>query len=149
MTKGALAAVMLAALAASPHALLAQARRPAQPQQQQQRPAEPAPPEPESPAPPYEPQLLQLAEIIGSLSYLRTLCEAREAQDWRERMATLLESEGRSPQRRERLASAYNRGYRAYSATHRTCSDGTQEASARLAQEGEKLAKALASRFGG
>ena len=147
MIRRALAALALTALAASPQALLAQTRRPAQPQQQQ-RPAEPAP-EPESPAPPYEPQLLQLAEIIGSLSYLRTLCESREAQDWRERMGTLLESEGRSPQRRERLASAYNRGYRAYSATHRTCSDGTQEASARLAQEGEKLAKALASRFGG
>ena len=93
--------------------------------------------------------MLKLAEIIGSLSYLRTLCETREAQDWRERMAALLESEGRSPQRRERLASAYNRGFRAYSATHRTCSDGTQEASARLAQEGERLAKALAGRFGG
>ncbi|AZO80393.1 MULTISPECIES: TIGR02301 family protein [unclassified Bosea (in: a-proteobacteria)] len=146
MTKRALAALFLAVLAASPEALLAQARRPAQPQQ---RPAEPPPPEPESPPPPYEPQLLKLAEIIGSLAYLRTLCEAREAQDWRERMAALLESEGRSPQRRERLASAYNRGYRAYSATHRTCSDGSQEASARLAVEGEKLAKALASRFGG
>ncbi|MGX1790033.1 TIGR02301 family protein [Bosea sp. NPDC055332] len=148
MTKRALAALILAMLAASPQ-LLAQTRRPTQPQQQQQRPAEPAPAEPEPQAPSYEPQLLKLAEIIGSLSYLRTLCETREAQDWRERMATLLESEGRSPQRRERLASAYNRGYRAYSATHRTCSDGTQEASARLAQEGEKLAKTLASRFGG
>lgn len=148
MIRRALAVLGLVALAASPETLLAQTRRPAPQQQQQQRPAEPAP-EPESLAPPYEPQLLQLAEIIGSLAYLRTLCETREAQDWRERMATLLESEGRSPQRRERLASAYNRGYRAYSATHRTCSDGTQEASARLAQEGEKLAKALASRFGG
>jgi uncharacterized protein (TIGR02301 family) len=148
MTRRALAALVLAALAASPDVLLAQTRRPASPPQQQ-RPAEPAPAEPESPAPPYEPQLLKLAEIIGSLAYLRTLCETREAQDWRERMGTLLDSEGRSPQRRERLAGAYNRGYRAYSATHRTCSDGTQEASARLAQEGEKLAKALASRFGG
>lgn len=147
MTTRALAALILAALIASPGTLPAQTRRPAQPQQQ--RPAEPAPPEPESPAPPYEPQLLKLAEIIGSLSYLRTLCETREAQDWRERMAALLESEGRSPQRRERLASAYNRGFRAYSATHRTCSDGTQEASSRLAQEGEKLAKTLAGRFGG
>ncbi|WID98904.1 TIGR02301 family protein [Bosea vestrisii] len=145
MTKRALA-LLLAVLAASPETLLAQARRPAPPQQ---RPAEPPPAEPEAPPPPYEPQLLKLAEIIGSLAYLRTLCETREAQDWRERMAALLESEGRSPQRRERLAGAYNRGYRAYSATHRTCSDGSQEASARLAQEGEKLAKALASRFGG
>jgi uncharacterized protein (TIGR02301 family) len=146
MTKRALAALFLIGLTINPGALLAQVRRPAQPQQ---RPAEPPPAEPEAPPPPYEPQLLKLAEIIGSLAYLRTLCEAREAQDWRERMAALLESEGRSPQRRERLASAYNRGYRAYSATHRTCGDGSQEASARLAQEGEKLAKALASRFGG
>lgn len=148
MKPRALAILALTALTASPQALLAQARPPA-PQQQQQRPPEPPPPEPESPAPPYEPQLLKLAEIIGSLSYLRTLCEAREAQDWRERMAALLDSEGRSPQRRERLASAYNRGYRAYSSTHRTCSEGSQEAAARLAQEGEKLAKGLASRFGG
>lgn len=149
MTKRALAALILAALAASPEAPLAQARRQAPPPPSQQRPAEPAPPEPESPAPPYEPQLLQLAEIIGSLAYLRTLCKTRDAQDWRERMAALLDSEGGTPLRRERLANAYNRGFRAYSVTHRTCSEGSQEASARLAQEGEKLAKALAGRFGG
>jgi uncharacterized protein (TIGR02301 family) len=64
-------------------------------------------------------------------------------------MAALLESEGRGPQRRERLASAYNRGFRAYSATHRVCGEGSQEASSRLAGEGEKLARALAGRFGG
>lgn len=127
----------------------AQAQRPAQPPAQQ-RPAEAPPPaEPEPPPPPYEPQLLQLAEIMGSLAYLRTLCAAREAPGWRERMAALLESEGRSPQRRERLTGAYNRGFRAYAATHRSCSDGSQEASARLAGEGEKLARALAGRFGG
>jgi len=122
---------------------------PAQSQTRAPPAAEPARPEPETPAPAYEPQLLALAEIIGSLSYLRTLCETREAQDWRERMTALLEAEGRSPQRRERLAGAYNRGYRAYSATHRTCGDGTQEASARLAADGERLARALANRFGG
>lgn len=149
MKARALAALIMAGLVTSPQALLAQARRPAQPPPPQQKPADPAPPESESPAPAYEPQLLQLAEIIGSLSYLRTLCETREAKDWRERMAALLESEGGTPPRRERLANAYNRGFRAYSATHRTCSEGSQEASARLAQEGEKLAKALAGRFGG
>lgn len=109
----------------------------------------PAPPVETETAPPYEPQLLKLAEIMGSLAYLRTLCAAREAQGWRERMAALLEAEGRSPLRRERLTGAYNRGFRAYSATHRSCTDGSQEASGRLAGEGEKLARALAGRFGG
>lgn len=150
MSKLAAAGIALLALLGAQGSGFAQAQRPAQPPTQQ-RPAEPPPPppEPELPPPPYEPQLLKLAEIMGSLAYLRTLCAAREAPDWRERMAALLESEGRSPLRRERLTGAYNRGFRAYSATHRVCSDGSQEASARLAGEGEKLARALAGRFGG
>ncbi|OYW61357.1 MAG: TIGR02301 family protein [Bosea sp. 12-68-7] len=112
------------------------------------KPAEPAP-APEPPPPPYEPQLLKLAEIMGSLAYLRTLCGGKEAQDWRDRMAALVEAEGRTPARRERLTSAYNRGFRAYSLTHRACTDGSQEASTRLAGEGERLAQALAGRYGG
>jgi uncharacterized protein (TIGR02301 family) len=112
------------------------------------KPAEPAP-APEPPPPPYEPQLLKLAEIMGSLAYLRTLCAGKEAQQWRDRMAALVEAEGRTPLRRERLTSAYNRGFRAYSLTHRACSDGTQEASTRLAAEGERLARSLAGRYGG
>lgn len=111
---------------------------------------EPAPaPAPEPPPPPYEPQLLALAEIMGSLAYLRTLCGGQDAQGWRERMEALIEAEGRTPSRRERLTSAFNRGFRAYALTHRLCTEGTQEASARLAAQGERLARNLAGRFGG
>lgn len=106
-------------------------------------------PAPESSAPPYEPQLLQLSEIMGSLAYLRTLCGGREAQDWRTRMATLIEAEGRTPQRRDRLTAAFNRGFKAYSLTHRSCTEASQEASSRLAAEGEALSRALAGRYGG
>ncbi|HEV7256926.1 MAG TPA: TIGR02301 family protein [Bosea sp. (in: a-proteobacteria)] len=114
------------------------------------KPAEPAPaPAPEPPPPPYEPQLLKLAEIMGSLAYLRTLCAGKEAQEWRDRMTALIEAEGRTPLRRERLTSAYNRGFRAYALTHRSCTPGTQEASTRLAAEGERLARSLAGRYGG
>lgn len=142
----ALAALMAAALCA---ALASTA------QGQGQRPpaaaAQPAQPgsEPEPPPPPYEPQLLKLAEIMGSLAYLRTLCAGKEAQAWRERMTALIEAEGRTPLRRERLTSAYNRGFRAYSVTHRACTEVSQEASTRLAAEGERLARALAGRYGG
>lgn len=142
----ALAALLAAILAAAPIAgAQAQSQRPpaAAPQ-----PAPPAP-EPEPPPPPYEPQLLKLAEIMGSLAYLRTLCAGKEAQAWRERMAALIEAEGRTPLRRERLTSAYNRGFRAYSVTHRACTEVSQEASTRLAAEGEKLARVLAGRYGG
>jgi uncharacterized protein (TIGR02301 family) len=146
MKRGARIAILLLAGLTAAGTALAQQRPPAA-----ARPAppakEPAPP-PESP-PPYEPQLLKLAEIIGSIAYLRTLCAAREAQDWRDRMGALIEAEGRTPQRRERLTSAYNRGFRAYAATHRLCTEGSQEASARLANEGERLATTLAGRYGG
>jgi len=119
-------------------------------QGQRPPPADQAPSvQPESPPPPYEPQLLELAEIMGSLAYLRTLCAGREADGWRERMAALIETEGRTPVRRERLTGAYNRGFRAYAATHRACTEGSQEASSRLAAEGQRLSRALAGRYGG
>jgi uncharacterized protein (TIGR02301 family) len=141
-----LAALAALVLSAAPLAgTYAQAQRPPASGQQ---PAQPAP-EPEPPPPPYEPQLLKLAEIMGSLAYLRTLCAGKEAQDWRERMTALVEAEGRTPLRRERLTSAYNRGFRAYSVTHRACTDVSQEASTRLAAEGERLARVLAGRYGG
>lgn len=138
--------VVVAAMALAVGPATAQAQRPAA----ATRPpaAQPAPP-PEPPPPPYEPQLLRLAEVMGSLAYLRTLCGAREADGWRTRMAALIDAEGRTPQRRERLTGAYNRGFRAYSLTHRGCTDGSQEASSRLAGEGERLARNLAGRYGG
>lgn len=138
----------LAALALSVAPLAAAYAQAQRPPASGQPPAQPAP-EPEPPPPPYEPQLLKLAEIMGSLAYLRTLCAGKEAQAWRERMTALVEAEGRTPLRRERLTSAYNRGFRAYSVTHRACTDVSQEASTRLAAEGERLARALAGRYGG
>uniref|UniRef100_A0A9E8CLM5 TIGR02301 family protein n=1 Tax=Bosea sp. NBC_00436 TaxID=2969620 RepID=A0A9E8CLM5_9HYPH len=139
---------LLAALLLMP--LTAQAQQ--RPQQPATKPpaAKPAEqPAPEQAGPPYEPQLLQLSEIMGSLAYLRTLCGGREAQDWRARMAALIDAEGRTPQRRDRLTAAFNRGFKAYSLTHRSCTDASQEASSRLAAEGEQLSRALAGRYGG
>lgn len=141
-------ALILATLAAAPPSFVVAQQRPAQPARPApQKPAEPAPVEPDGPA--YEPQLLKLAEIIGSLAYLRTLCAASDAQAWRDRMSALVEAEGRTPQRRNRLTSSYNRGFRAYALTHRNCTDASQEAASRLAAEGEQLSKALAGRYGG
>jgi uncharacterized protein (TIGR02301 family) len=138
----ALIAALVLSLALAPCASAQSQRPPVTPPQ-------PPPAQPESPPSPYEPQLLELAEIMGSLAYLRTLCAGQEAQDWRERMAALIEAEGRTPATRDRLTGAYNRGFRAYAATHRACTEGSQEASARLAGEGQRLSRALAGRYGG
>ncbi len=138
---------LLVALLLLPMAVEAQQRPQPAAKPPATKPAEP--PAPESTAPPYEPQLLQLSEIMGSLAYLRTICGGREAQDWRTRMAALIEAEGRTPQRRDRLTAAFNRGFKAYSLTHRSCTEASQEASSRLAAEGEVLSRALAGRYGG
>jgi uncharacterized protein (TIGR02301 family) len=112
------------------------------------KPAEPPPP-PEPPAPPYEKELLRLSEIVGSLAFLRSLCASTDAAEWPKRMQALLDSEGTTPARRERLAGAYNRGYRGYALTYRTCTPSATEATARYLKEGETLSRNLAGRFGG
>jgi uncharacterized protein (TIGR02301 family) len=114
---------------------------PAQPQQ--------PPPTPEPPAAPYEKELLRLAEVLGSLAFLRALCDASDAPEWPKRMQALIESEGTTAARKERLAGAYNRGYRAFSLTYRICTASAAEATARYLKEGEALSRGIAGRFGG
>ncbi|MDR7040346.1 uncharacterized protein (TIGR02301 family) [Methylobacterium sp. BE186] len=107
----------------------------------------PAPAEP--PPPPYERDLMRLSEIIGSLAFLRGLCASPDANEWPSRMKALIDAEGVTPSRRDRLAGAYNRGYRGYSLTYRICTPAAQEAASRFLAEGERLSHDLAGRFGG
>jgi uncharacterized protein (TIGR02301 family) len=128
-----------------------QSRGSSQPGRGQPAPATPAPspPSSEPSAAPYEKELLRLAEVIGSLAFLRSLCEAPDASEWPRRMQALLEAEGTTAGRRERLAGAYNRGYRGFSLTYRICTPSATEAISRYIVEGETLSKNLAGRYGG
>ena len=126
-----------------------QSQRPAASQQSQpQQQAEPAPAV-EPPPAPYEKELLRLAEIMGSLAMLRPLCSAPDGAEWSRRMQVLLEAEGTTPGRRERLAGAYNKGYQSYALTYRACTPSAQEASVRFLSEGEQLARNITGRYGG
>lgn len=110
-----------------------------------EKPAEPA----DAPAP-YDRDLLRLSEVIGAMAFLRALCAAPDAAQWPARMKTLIDSEGAaSAARRDRLAGAYNRGYRGYALTYRACTPSAREAAALYAAEGDRLSHALAGRFGG
>ena len=109
---------------------------------------EPAP-APEPPPAPYDRDLMRLSEIVGALAFLRELCAAPDAGQWPVRMKALMEAEGVTPGRRDRLAGAYNRGYRGYALTYRVCTPSAKEAAGRFVAEGERLSHALASRFGG
>jgi uncharacterized protein (TIGR02301 family) len=105
--------------------------------------------QPELPPPPYEPQLLRLSEILGALAFLRPLCGSQDEQDWRLRMGQLIDAEANTPQRKERLAGAYNKGYREYAQSYLRCTPSAETVISRYVDEGSKLARELASRFGG
>lgn len=114
------------------------------------RPAPPAvteAPAPEPPPPPYERTLLRLAEVMGSVAVLKDLCAEPDATEWRAKMAAILDVEGTTPGRRERLAGAYNRGFRSFTLTYRTCTDSAREALARYVVEGSALTRELRGRY--
>jgi uncharacterized protein (TIGR02301 family) len=135
--------------------LLALLTSPTQAQQRAKPPAKEAPKEqPKEAAPadapaPYDRDLMRMAEVIGSLAFLRGLCATPDAAEWPARMKALIEAEGITPARRDRLAGAYNRGYRGYALTYRICTPAAHEAAARFLAEGERLSHGLAGRFGG
>ena len=127
----------------------------AQPAQQPRR-AAPAPAEIPAPAsletpPPYERQLLRLSEILGALEWLTSVCgedsAAKARGQWRARMAALIESEGATTQRRERLAGGYNRGYRGYEATYRACTQNARLVITRFLDEGGRIARDIGNRY--
>jgi uncharacterized protein (TIGR02301 family) len=104
---------------------------------------------PDLPPPPYEPQLLRLSEIVGALSFLHPLCSGKSEDNWRVRMTTLIEAEASTPQRRERLAGAYNRGFREYGQVYRRCTPAAELAITRFLDEAATLTRDLSSRYGG
>jgi uncharacterized protein (TIGR02301 family) len=106
---------------------------------------EPAPEE----RPLYEGQMLRLAEVLGALSFLRSLCGANDAPLWQQKMRALIEAEAMTQDDRERLAGAYNRGFNGYALTYRRCNESAEMAIARFLAEGERLATMISSRYGG
>jgi len=125
------------------------------PSQQRQAPApQPAPPPPPASAPlenqpPYEPQLMRLSEIMGALAYLGDLCGAEDSAAWQSRMNALIEAEAPTETRRERLAGAFNRGFRGYQVTYRTCTANAQTAMERFLNEGGRLSHDITGKYGG
>ncbi len=137
-----LAAVLLLALAGPPAGAQ---QRPAGPRAVEPPPAA----QPGPPPPPYEPQLLRLAEIMGALAFLRDLCGQKDGDNWRARMSALMEAEGATETRRDRLAGAFNKGFRGYEAIYRRCTPNAELVVNRYLEEGGRIARDMQNRFGG
>ena len=98
-------------------------------------------------AAPYESDLQRLSEILGALHYLRDICGAREGQAWRNEMQALIEAEAPSGERRERLTASFNRGYRGFQQSYRTCTPAADVAIRRYLEEGSKIARDITARY--
>lgn len=92
---------------------------------------------------PYDAQLLRLSEILGAIHYLRELCGSGEGQLWREQMRAIVRSEGSTAIRRAKLVKSFNKGYRGFRRTYRSCNKSAKVAIGRFMDEGTQLAGVL------
>ena len=95
---------------------------------------------------PFDADLQRLSEILGALHYLRGICGANEGPKWRNEMQALVDAEAPSGERRSRLITSFNRGYRGFQQTYRSCTPAADTAIRRYLDEGAKIAREVTAR---
>ena len=101
----------------------------------------------ESGAAPFDNDLARLSEILGALHYLRGICNSKEGQKWREQMEALVEAEAPTGDRRARMVSSFNRGYRGFQQTYRSCTPAADIAIRRYLDEGARISRDITARY--
>ncbi|QGM47931.1 TIGR02301 family protein [Methylocystis heyeri] len=102
----------------------------------------------EPPPAPYDPQLVRLSEVLGGLSFLRDLCGDGDGEDFRSKMSQLRDSAAPAGVRRQKLTAAFNRGFRGYELTYRSCTPNARLVIARYLEEAERLSQDVVTRYG-
>jgi uncharacterized protein (TIGR02301 family) len=99
-------------------------------------------------AAPYDATLQRFSEILGALHYLRGICGSNDAQTWRIQMQALVDAEtARNGERRSRLVASFNKGYRIFQQSYRTCTPAASEVIRRYLDEGAKIAREVTARY--
>src|SRR3954451_6520082 len=96
---------------------------------------------------PFDGSLQRLAEIMGALHYLRGICSANEGQKWRNELQSLIDAEAPSGERKARMVAAFNRGYRGFQQSYRTCTPSADLVIRRYLEEGSKIAREVTARY--
>jgi uncharacterized protein (TIGR02301 family) len=96
---------------------------------------------------PFDKDLQRLAEILGELHYLREICGANEGAKWRNEMQSLIDAETPNGERRRKIVAAFNRGYRGFQQTYRTCTPAADVAIRRYLEEGAKISRDITARY--
>jgi uncharacterized protein (TIGR02301 family) len=106
-----------------------------------------APARAEVAAAPFDGSLQRLAEILGALHYMRGICGANEGQKWRNEMQALIDAEAPGGERRARMIASFNRGYRGFQQTYRSCTPAADLVIRRYLEEGSKIAREMTARY--
>jgi len=104
------------------------------------------PPSQDQPAP-YDHDLQRLSEILGALHFLRGICNTNEGEKWRTEAQALIEAEAPSGNRREEMVASFNRGYRGFQQSYRTCTPAADVVIRRYLEEGSKIARDITARY--
>jgi uncharacterized protein (TIGR02301 family) len=96
---------------------------------------------------PYDRDLQRLSEILGALHFLRGICNSDEGQKWRTEAQALIDAEAPSGTRREQMVASFNRGYRGYQQTYRSCTPAADVVIRRYLEEGAKIARDITARY--
>jgi uncharacterized protein (TIGR02301 family) len=124
--------------------------------QRRARPAAPKPPAQTSESPeaavldkpaPYDRDLQRLSEILGALHFLRGICNSGEGQKWRSEAQTLIDAEAPSGNRHDLMVASFNRGYRDFAQSYRTCTPAADVVIRRYMEEGAKIARDITARY--
>ena len=104
------------------------------------------PPQQTQPAP-YDHDLQRLSEILGALHFLRGMCGTNEGQKWRNEAQALIDAEAPVGDRHDQMVAGFNRGYRGFQQSYRTCTPAAGVAIRRYLEEGAKIARDITARY--
>ncbi len=96
---------------------------------------------------PYDRDLQRLSEILGALHFLRGICGSNEGQKWRNEAQALIDAEAPAGERHDQMVASFNRGYRAFQQSYRTCTPAADFAIRRYLGEGAKIAREITARY--
>ncbi len=89
--------------------------------------------------------LVELSRVLGESHAIRQACEGSADQQWRERMAQMLEREDADQALKARLSIAFNDGYHSGMALYPKCSPAARAEGRRIAASGQALSGKLGS----
>lgn len=110
-----------------------------------------AQPQPDAPpqamSTPYDHDLQRLSEILGALHFLRGICGANEGQKWRNEAQALIDAEAPAGGRHDQMVQSFNRGYRGFQQSYRSCTPAAGVVIQRYLEEGAHIAREITARY--